>query len=76
MPLERKADSSLKDITSYCWVELGCDSGGKEKLNTFCQNKHGTRISQCGLQQSVIGKETAKVLSSQITGNKRKCSEL
>lgn len=29
-PLERKADSSLKDITTECRVQLGCDLGGKE----------------------------------------------
>lgn len=40
---------------------------GKEKLNAFCQNKHGTKLSPCGLQPSARGKERTKLLHSQIT---------
>lgn len=58
MSLERKTDSYLKDIIRECWIELGCDFMGTKRNSTFCQNEHGTRTSHCGLQQSVIGKET------------------
>lgn len=46
--------------------------GKQKETEHICQNKHGTKVFHYGLQWLVIGKETAKLSSSHITGDKKK----